>query len=114
MSLLHDLAARGLHALDPEDAHRLTIMALKAGLGPKAGGAEDPVLAGQVGELALPNVVGLAPGFDKNAEVYGPMLAAGFGFVECGTVTPLAQLGNPRPRLFRLSSDQAVINRMGF
>ncbi|WP_442957904.1 quinone-dependent dihydroorotate dehydrogenase [Phenylobacterium sp.] len=114
MSLLHDLAARGLHALDPEDAHRLTIMALKAGLGPKAGGAEDPVLAGQVGGLALPNVVGLAPGFDKNAEVYGPMLAAGFGFVECGTVTPLAQLGNPRPRLFRLSSDQAVINRMGF
>lgn len=114
MSLLHDLAARGLHALDPEDAHRLTIMALKAGLGPKAGGAEDPVLAGQVGGLTLPNVVGLAPGFDKNAEVYGPMLSAGFGFVECGTVTPLAQLGNPRPRLFRLSSDQAVINRMGF
>jgi dihydroorotate dehydrogenase len=58
--------------------------------------------------------VGLAPGFDKNAEVFGPMLRAGFGFVECGTVTPKPQAGNPRPRLFRLSEDRAVINRMGF
>jgi dihydroorotate dehydrogenase len=64
--------------------------------------------------LKLPNPVGLAPGFDKNAEVAGAMLAAGFGFVECGTVTPQPQAGNPRPRLFRLTEDRAVINRMGF
>lgn len=64
--------------------------------------------------MKLPNPIGLAPGFDKNAEVFGPMLRAGFGFVECGTVTPLPQAGNPRPRLFRLWQDRAVINRMGF
>jgi len=113
MSALHDLAARGLHALDPEDAHGVTIVALKLGLGPRAA-ADDPILATQVAGLRLPNCVGLAAGFDKNAEAFGPMLAAGFGFVECGTVTPLPQAGNPRPRLFRLSQDQAVINRMGF
>lgn len=110
---LHDIAARALHVLDPEDAHRVTIRALQAGLGPGSG-ADDPILATEVAGLRLPNCVGLAPGFDKNAEVFGPMLRAGFGFVECGTVTPLAQAGNPRPRLFRLSEDQAVINRMGF
>lgn len=110
---LHDIAARALHVLDPEDAHRFTIRALQAGLGPGSG-ADDPILATEVAGLRLPNCVGLAPGFDKNAEVFSPMLRAGFGFVECGTVTPLAQAGNPRPRLFRLSEDQAVINRMGF
>ena len=110
---LHDIAARALHALDPEDAHRFTIRALQAGLGPGSG-ADDPILATEIAGLKLPNCVGLAPGFDKNAEVFGPMLRAGFGFVECGTVTPLPQAGNPRPRLFRLSEDQAVINRMGF
>ena len=110
---LHDIAARALHVLDPEDAHRFTIRALAAGLGPH-GGADDPILATTVAGLALPNCVGLAPGFDKNAEVFGPMLRAGFGFVECGTVTPLPQAGNPRPRLFRLPEDRAVINRMGF
>ena len=110
---LHDIAARAMHVLDPEDAHRFTIRALQAGLGPRSG-ADDPILATEVAGLRLPNCVGLAPGFDKNAEVFGPMLRAGFGFVECGTVTPLAQAGNPRPRLFRLSEDQAVINRMGF
>ncbi len=110
---LHDIAARALHVLDPEDAHRFTIRALQAGLGPGSG-ADDPILATEVAGLRLPNCVGLAPGFDKNAEVFGPMRRAGFGFVECGTVTPLAQAGNPRPRLFRLSEDQAVINRMGF
>lgn len=110
---LHDIAARALHVLDPEDAHRFTIRALQAGLGPGSG-ADDPILATEVAGLRLPNCVGLAPGFDKNAEVFKPMLRAGFGFVECGTVTPLAQAGNPRPRLFRLNEDQAVINRMGF
>ena len=110
---LHDIAARALHVLDAEDAHRFTIRALQAGLGPGSA-ADDPILATEVAGLRLPNCVGLAPGFDKNAEVFGPMLRAGFGFVECGTVTPLAQAGNPRPRLFRLSEDRAVINRMGF
>ena len=111
---LHDVAARVLHALDPEDAHGWAIRGLKWGLGPRDGGPDDPILAVTLAGLALPNCVGLAAGFDKNAEVPDAMLAAGFGFVEAGTVTPLAQAGNPRPRLFRLTEDQAVINRMGF
>lgn len=113
MSGLHDLAASVLRTLDPEDAHRLTIRALTLGLGPRAP-RPDPILATTVAGLSLQSAVGLAAGFDKNAEVFGPMLAAGFGFVECGTVTPLPQAGNPRPRLFRLTEDRAVINRMGF
>lgn len=111
--MIHGLATRALRGLDPEDAHGLAIAGLKAGLGPRAG-RDDPILAGSLAGIAVPNVVGLAPGFDKNAEVFGPMLRCGFGFVECGTVTPLPQAGNPRPRLFRLSEDRAVINRMGF
>jgi dihydroorotate dehydrogenase len=113
VSARHTLATRALHLLDPEDAHLATIAALKAGLGPRAP-AEDPALSTDLAGLRLPNPVGLAAGFDKNAAVAGPMLAAGFGFVECGTVTALPQAGNPRPRLFRLSEDRAVINRMGF
>jgi dihydroorotate dehydrogenase len=113
LSRLHDLAASALRTLDPEDAHRLTVRALALGLGPRAP-APDPILATTIASLSLSSALGLAAGFDKNAEVFGPMLAAGFGFVECGTVTPLAQAGNPRPRLFRLTDDQAVINRMGF
>ncbi|RRN65930.1 quinone-dependent dihydroorotate dehydrogenase [Caulobacter sp. 602-1] len=110
----HDLAARALRALDPEDAHGWAIRGLKMGLGPRETGPDDPILAVKIAGLELPNCVGLAAGFDKNAEVPDPMLAAGFGFVEAGTVTPLAQAGNPRPRLFRLTEDRAVINRMGF
>lgn len=113
MSRLHDLAASALRTLDPEDAHRLTVRALALGLGPGAP-APDPILATTIAGLSLSSGLGLAAGFDKNAEVFAPMLAAGFGFVECGTVTPLPQAGNPRPRLFRLTDDQAVINRMGF
>ncbi len=113
MSHLHDLAAAVLRTLDPEDAHGLTLRALALGLGPGAPGA-DPILATTIAGLSLSSALGLAAGFDKNAEVFAPMLAAGFGFVECGTVTPLPQAGNPRPRLFRLADDQAVINRMGF
>jgi dihydroorotate dehydrogenase len=113
VSALHGLATRLLHGLDPEDAHRLTIRLLAAGFGPGAP-PDDPILATELAGIALPNCVGLAPGFDKNAEVFAPMLKAGFGFVECGTVTPLPQAGNPRPRLFRLTEDRAVINRMGF
>ncbi len=113
MSALHGLATRALRLLDPEDAHRAAILALRLGLGPAAP-PDDPILAGSLAGVALPNVVGLAPGFDKDAQVYPQMLRAGFGFVECGTVTPEPQEGNPRPRLFRLSQDRAVINRMGF
>jgi len=113
MTTLHGLATQVLHAFDPEDAHGLAIRALQAGLGPRAG-RDDPILATEVAGLALPNPIGLAPGFDKNAQVFGPMLRAGFGSVECGTVTPRPQAGNPRPRLFRLTEDRAVINRMGF
>jgi dihydroorotate dehydrogenase len=110
---LHGLATRALRGLDPEDAHHLAIRALKLGLGP-IGGRDDPILATSLAGVPLPNAIGLAPGFDKDAEVFAPMLRAGFGFVECGTVTPKPQAGNPRPRLFRLSEDRAVINRMGF
>jgi dihydroorotate dehydrogenase len=110
---LHDLAAHALTALDPERAHRMAVCALKAGLGPSAA-PDDPILATTLAGIALPNAVGLAAGFDKNAEVFGPMLRAGFGFVECGSVTPLPQPGAPRPRMFRLREDRAVINRLGF
>ena len=114
MTLAHTLATRGLRVLDPEDAHRAAILGLQAGLGPQTPAGGDPALAIELAGLTLPNPVGLAAGFDKNAEVPGAMLAAGFGFVECGTVTPKPQRGNPRPRLFRLTEDAAVINRMGF
>ena len=110
---LHGLATRALRGLDPENAHRLAIGGLKLGLGP-LGGRDDPILATSLAGLALRNAVGLAPGFDKDAQVFRPMLRAGFGFVECGTVTPRPQAGNSRPRLFRLTEDRAVINRMGF
>jgi len=111
---LHDLGAAALRRLDPEQAHGLTVRALKAGLGPRAACGHDPILATEVAGLKLPNCVGLAAGFDKNAEAPDAMLAAGFGWVECGTVTPRPQAGNNRPRLFRLTEDRAVINRMGF
>lgn len=114
MSLAHDLAARALTGLDPETAHRMTIRALARGLGPRSFRRPDPILVTDLAGLKLASPVGLAPGFDKNAEVPDAMLRAGFGFVECGTVTPRPQAGNPRPRLFRLWEDRAVINRMGF
>ena len=101
--------------LDPEDAHNLTIKGLKAGLSPVFfRGEDDPALKTTVFGLSFDNPVGLAAGFDKNAEVMDAMLAEGFGFVEAGTVTPLPQDGNARPRLFRLKEDRAVINRFGF
>ncbi|ATQ41706.1 quinone-dependent dihydroorotate dehydrogenase [Caulobacter mirabilis] len=111
---LHDLGARALRLLDAETAHRAAIAGLKAGLGPVDHGPEDPLLQTTVAGLDLPSPIGLAAGFDKNAEAPDAMLRAGFGFVECGTVTPLPQVGNPKPRLFRLDEDRAVINRMGF
>ncbi len=114
MSLLHDAAAAALRRIDPEDAHALTLTALRLGLGPTDRDPPDPVLATALAGLSLPSPIGLAAGFDKNAEVPDAMLRAGFGFVECGSVTPRAQAGNPRPRLFRLTDDRAVINRLGF
>jgi dihydroorotate dehydrogenase len=102
-----------LHALEAETAHRLTIKSLA--LMPTARGTDQPSgLSQHLFGLDFPNPLGLAPGFDKNAEVADAMLAQGFGFVEAGTVTPRPQAGNPKPRLFRLGADRAVINRMGF
>ncbi|WP_323762065.1 quinone-dependent dihydroorotate dehydrogenase [Maricaulis sp.] len=112
--MIHDLATRLLHGLDPETAHRAGILGLKAGLGPRQFRRDPDILRTQLAGLNLPNPVGLAAGFDKNAEAPDALLAAGFGFVECGAVTPRAQDGKPRPRIFRLDEDRAVINRMGF
>lgn len=111
---LYKIATKMVRVLPAEPAHRFTIKSLKAGLGPVTTRKPDPILATNVGGLTLDNPVGLAPGFDKDAEVPDAMLAAGFGYVECGTVTPRPQIGNPKPRLFRLTEDKAVINRMGF
>ncbi len=111
---LSSLALPLIRALDPERAHALTLWALARGLGPAPREAEDPVLRTRVLGLDLPNPLGLAAGFDKNARAFAAMLRAGFGFVEVGTVTPRPQEGNPRPRIFRLAQDQAVINRLGF
>jgi len=100
-------------ALDAETAHRMTIAALK--LLPSRRSPDFPKsLETKVAGLIFPSPVGLAAGFDKDAEVPGQMLALGFGFVEVGTLTPRPQEGNPRPRLFRLAEDRAVINRLGF
>jgi len=103
-----------LRYLPPETAHGLTIRALSMGLAPLTCAPDDPILATEFLGLALSNPVGLAAGFDKNAQAMDAMLRFGFGFVEIGTVTPLPQGGNPRPRLFRLVEDGAVINRLGF
>jgi dihydroorotate dehydrogenase len=102
-----------LFGLDPEVAHRTTINALKW-LPSKKSIAVDPLLSSHVADVLFSSPVGLAAGFDKDGEVARAMLGLGFGFVEVGTLTPLPQAGNPKPRLFRLLEDQAVINRMGF
>lgn len=111
---LHDIATGALRFLDPETAHQAALSSLQFGLGPRARADKYPRLKTTLAGLALPNPVGMAAGFDKNCEAADALLASGFGFVECGTVTPRAQDGNPRPRIFRLSEDRAVINRLGF
>ena len=103
-----------LRLLPPETAHRATILAMRFGLAGGQGKADDPILTIRRFGLTFPNPVGLAAGFDKNVEVPEAALRLGFGFAEFGTVTPLAQPGNPRPRIFRLPEQQAVINRLGF
>lgn len=102
-----------LRWLDPEDAHRLAIQGLRF-LPPVKPRTDDPKLAVRAFGLNFPNPIGMAAGFDKSAEVPDALLRLGFGFVEIGSVTPKPQAGNPRPRLFRLERDEAVINRMGF
>ena len=114
MDALWPLVRAGLFRFDPETAHGLSIQALKTGLAPRAHVRPDPRLAVDVAGMRFPNPLGLAAGYDKNAEVPDALLGLGFGFVEIGTVTPLAQPGNPRPRIFRLPADEAVINRFGF
>lgn len=114
MSVAFLLAKPLLHRLDAEQAHGLTIKALQLAPRAKSAPITSALLKTKVFGLEFPNPVGLAAGFDKNAEVPDAMLAQGFGFVEIGTVTPLPQSGNAKPRLFRLNADQAVINRMGF
>ncbi len=107
------LALPFLRLLDPEDAHRATIAALK--FSPKgAPPPDDPRLAVAAFGLRLPNPVGLAAGFDKDLQVPDALLSLGFGFVEVGTLTPRPQPGNPRPRAFRLTEDRGVVNRYGF
>jgi dihydroorotate dehydrogenase len=114
VSFPHDLVTRGLRLLDPETAHDAALWGLRARLGPRRRADRWPRLHTTLAGLDLPNPIGMAAGFDKNCEAPDALLACGFGFVECGTVTPKPQEGNPRPRLFRLSEDCAVINRLGF
>jgi dihydroorotate dehydrogenase len=113
IGLIDRLSRPLMRALDPEDAHALTIKALR--FMPLARPAPEPKeLSVRAFGLNFPNPVGLAAGFDKNAQVPDALLRLGFGFVEVGTVTPRAQAGNPRPRLFRLEADEGAINRLGF
>ena len=102
-----------LRWFDPEDAHRLAVQGLKL-LPPTRPRVDDQKLTVRAFGLNFPNPIGMAAGFDKNAEVSDALLKLGFGFVEIGTVTPRPQSGNPRPRIFRLERDEAVVNRLGF
>ena len=114
VSLGERLALPLLRRLDPETAHGLALAALRAGLGPRTGPVTSPRLATRLAGLELPNPLGLAAGLDKDARAVAALGHAGFGFVEVGAATPRPQPGNPRPRLFRLREDRAVINRFGF
>lgn len=111
---LASLATPLLRRLDAETAHGLALKVLAAGLAGQDPGPADPILATKVLGIRFANPIGLAAGFDKDAVAVLPLMRLGFGFVEAGTVTPRPQPGNPRPRLFRLEEDAAVINRMGF
>lgn len=110
---MQDFARDALLKMEPETAHGATINALRMGLGPK-GAPDNPQLAIRFCGLDLPNPIGMAAGFDKNAQVPQALARVGFGFVEVGTVTPRPQGGNPTPRIFRIPEAQGVINRLGF
>ncbi len=114
MSLSERIGLSVLRLLDPETAHGLALRALNSGLVPRPGPVTSPRLSTSLAGLTLPNPVGLAAGLDKNAAAVAPLMRTGFGFVETGAATPRPQTGNPRPRLFRLNEDRAVINRFGF
>jgi len=114
VNALYGLGQALLHALDPERAHDLAVKSLELGLYPRAAAPDDPRLAQEVWGLKFRNPLGMAAGFDKDARVWAPLLATGFGFVEVGTLTPKAQDGNPSPRIFRFARDAAIINRLGF
>jgi dihydroorotate dehydrogenase len=111
---LEDLARRALFLTDPETAHGLSIKALRTGLVPSHAAPADPRLRQTIAGISFANPIGMAAGYDKNAEVPEALLRLGFGFTEIGTVTPRPQAGNDRPRVFRLVKDEAVINRLGF
>ena len=112
--MIEKIGLQALRQLDPERAHGLALRALRIGLAPAPGAITSHRLKTTIAGLELPNPVGVAAGFDKNAEVIPALMKAGFGFLEVGGATPRPQPGNPKPRLFRLSEDQAVINRFGF
>lgn len=112
--LMEQAGLKALHRIDPEQAHGLALRALRAGLGAAPGAITSDRLKTQLAGMDLPNPIGLAAGFDKNAEAIAPLSRAGFGFLEVGAATPLPQPGNPKPRLFRLTEDAAAINRFGF
>jgi len=114
LSAVYDFARPLLFGLDPEQAHELTLRALEAGVHPRPPATDDARLRVELWGLTLPNPIGVAAGFDKDARVPDRLLAMGFGHAEVGTVTPLPQAGNPRPRIFRLVRDRAMINRLGF
>ncbi|WP_421703420.1 quinone-dependent dihydroorotate dehydrogenase [Aliiroseovarius sp.] len=114
MNLIEKIALKALHQVDPERAHMLALTAMKMGVVPLSGLISTDRLKTKFCGMELTNPVGLAAGYDKNAQVVDALTQAGFGFVEVGAVTPRAQPGNPKPRLFRLTEDQAVINRYGF
>ncbi len=114
MNRLWSAAQASLLFLDPETAHEASLRALEAGVYPRQAKADDPRLAQTLFGLNFPNPIGVAAGYDKDARVYNALLGMGFGFVEAGTVTPRPQTGNPRPRVFRLINERAIVNRLGF
>jgi dihydroorotate dehydrogenase len=113
-ALIASAALPFLRRIDPERAHNLALTALRLGLAGRDTSADDPRLAVRLPGMTFRSPIGLAAGFDKNAVALAPLARLGFGFIEAGTVTPRPQSGNPRPRLFRLPEDRAIINRMGF
>lgn len=115
MSLIERLGLTALHRLDPERAHDLSIRALEKGLAPLHGApVTSHRLRTRLAGMDLANPIGLAAGYDKNGRVIAPLMRSGFGFLEIGAATPRPQPGNPKPRLFRLTDQQAIINRFGF